>query len=161
MLRTLRTTAVAGLLAFGWAALPSAPAHAANGPTFRDCSLLVDGIDPDFVQLDGVTVTPQGALTVAPSQNVLPLVASESSDPGDQSQQLTITVTVSSGKGATRVISGAGTGRVVLSVPLVGAGLGRTFTIGWAAVFDNGQHACPGPLTTDNMGPDPFVVTVT
>ena len=139
---------------------PSRSSAAANSPTFRDCSLLVEGVDPDFVQLSGVTVTPQGTLTVAPSQNALPLVASESSDPGDQSQHLTITVTVHSGKQFVRTVSGAGVGRVQLSIPLVGSGTGRTYTIDWAAAFDNGQHACPGPETPDNTAPDPFVVTV-
>jgi len=161
MLRSLRLPAVAGLIALGCAAVPPpAAVSAANSPTFRDCSLLVEGVDPDFVQLDGATVTPSGSLTVSPSQNTLALVASESSDPGDQSQHLTITVTVRGSGVPTRVVSGAGTGRVLLSLPLAGSGRGRTYTIDWAATFDNGQHPCPGPDTPDNTTPNPFVVTV-
>jgi hypothetical protein len=161
MLRTARTAALAGVLATAFAAMPSStPASAANSPTFRDCSLLVDGIDADFVQISGVTVTPQGNLTVPPSQKSVQILASESSDPGDQSQGLTITVTVSAARMPVRVVSGSGIGRVALTVPLLGSGTGRTYTIDWQAGFDNGQHACPGPLTPDNFGPNPFVVTV-
>lgn len=46
----------AGLLASAFAVIPSAPAGAANSPTFRDCSLLVESVDPDFVQISGVAV---------------------------------------------------------------------------------------------------------
>jgi hypothetical protein len=160
MSRILRLAATAGLLASAAAVGPQAPASAANSPTLRDCSLLAEGVDPDFVQITGVTVSPQGTLTVPVSQNSVEVIASESSDPGDQSQQVAFSVTVSSAKLPARTLSGAGTGRVVLDVPLVGSGRGRTYTIAWTAVFDNGQHPCPGSDTPDNPGPDPFVVTV-
>jgi hypothetical protein len=160
MSRTLRLPATAGLLAATFAVIPSAPASAANSPTFRDCSLLVEGVDPDFVQISGVAVSPQGTLTVPVSQNSVQLTASESSDPGDQSQHLTFSVTVSSAKLSARTVSGAGTGRVVLVIPLIGSGRGRTYTIDWMAAFDDGQHPCPGADTPDNPTPSPFVVTV-
>jgi len=160
MSRSLRLLAIAGLLASAFAVVPSAPASAANSPTFRDCSLFAEGVDPDFVQISGVSVSPQGTLTVAASQNSVQLVASESSDPGDQSQHLTFSVTVTSAKLPATTFSGAGTGRVLLDVPLARSGMGRTYTIDWAAVFDNGQHPCPGSDTPDNPGPNPFVVTV-
>ena len=160
MRRTLKILSAATVLALGLVAVPSLAVRAANGPTFRDCSLFVEGVDPDFVQLSGVTVTPQGTLTVPPSQNQVGVLASESSDPGDSSQHVTFTVTVSSAKMPSRVVSGAGTGRVALSIPLTGSGTGRTFTISWAATFDGGQHPCPGSNTPDNTGPNPFVVTV-
>jgi hypothetical protein len=88
------------------------------------------------------------------------VTASESSDPGDQSQHLTFSVTVTSPKRPSRTVSGAGTGKVVLDVPLAGSGRGRTYTIDWTAVFDNGQHPCPGSDTPDNPGPNPFLVAV-
>jgi hypothetical protein len=160
MSRTLRLLATAGLLASALAVIPSAPASAANSPTFRDCSLFVEGVDPDFVQISGVAVSPQGTLTVPVSQKSVAVTASESSDPGDQSQHLTVSVTVTSAKLHSRTISMAGTGKVVLDVPLGGSGRGRTNTIDWTAVFDNGQHPCPGSDTPDNPGANPFVVTV-
>jgi hypothetical protein len=160
MFRRLRLPAAAGLLASAVAVIPPAPASAANSPTLRDCSLLVEGVDPDFVQISGVTVSPQGALTVPVAQRSVELIASESSDPGDQSQQVTFSVTLASAKLPSRTLSGAGTGRVVLDAPLAGSGRGRTYTIGWAAVFDNGEHPCPGSDTPDNPGPSPFLVSV-
>ena len=160
MSRTLRLAAIAGLLASAFTVWPGAPAHAANSPTFRDCSLFVEGADPDFVQISGVAVSPQGSLTVSASQNSVQMLASESSDPGDQSQHLTFSVTVTSGRQRARTFSGAGTGKVVLDIPLTGSGMGRSYTIDWTAVFDNGQHPCPGSDTPDNPGPNPFVVTV-
>jgi hypothetical protein len=57
-------------------------------------------------------------------------------------------------------VSGAGTGKVLLTVPLIGSGTGRTFTINWQAVFDGGGHPCPGANTPDNTTANPFVVTV-
>jgi hypothetical protein len=136
-------------------------ADAANGPTFRDCSLFVEGFDPDFVQLFGVSVGPAGALTVSPSQNSVQLEASESSDPGDSAGHVTLNATVTAPKRPAETVSGMGTGKVLLSVPLLGSGTGRTYTINWFATFDNGNHQCPSPLTPDNTGPDPFVVKVT
>ena len=160
MSRTLRLAATAGLIASAFVVVPPVPAGAANSPTFRDCSLFVEGVDPDFVQISGVGVSAQGTLTVPVSQNSVQMVASESSDPGDQSQHLTFSVTVTSAKLHARTFSGAGTGKVVLTLPLAGSGMGRTYTIDWAATFDNGQHPCPGSDTPDNPGPNPFVVTV-
>jgi len=161
MFRTVRMSAIAAALAAGYLVIPaSSPASAANSPTFRDCSLLVEGVDADFVQISGVTVTPSGGLTVPASQKAVTVVASESSDPGDQSQHLTFTVTVSAPHLPSRAVSGAGIGKVVLTVPLNGSGAGRTYTLDWAAGFDNGQHLCPGPDTPDNTAPDPFAVTV-
>jgi len=156
-----RILASSALLALGAAAVPSsAPVVAANSPTFRDCSLLVEGIDPDFVQLSGVTVTPQGTLTVPPSVNSVQIEASESSDPGDSSGHVTLTVTVTAAHLPTRVVHGAAVDHVFLAVPLGGSGTGRVYTINWSATFDNGQHPCPGAITPDNTTPHPFVVSV-
>src|SRR5438309_8129955 len=103
-------------------------AHAANSPTFRDCSVFVEGFDPDFVQLSGATVSPDGTLTVSPSQNAVQLQASESSDPGDSAGRVTLEVTVTGSHVPPRTVSGGpDTGKVVLSVPLVGAGNGTTY----------------------------------
>jgi hypothetical protein len=57
-------------------------------------------------------------------------------------------------------VSGAGTGKVFVSVPLEGSGTGKSYTIAWAATFDNGEHKCPSGLTPENEKPKPFVVTV-
>jgi hypothetical protein len=144
-----------GALAAG-AALPGVPtASAANGPAYRDCSLAL-GLDPDFVQLLGATVSPQGTLTVLPSQRLVQLEGSESSDPGDSAAHATLTATVSSRQG-TRTVSGAGTGKVRVSVPLAPGG--KSYTISWAATFDNGNHQCPSAFTPENETPKPFVVT--
>jgi hypothetical protein len=87
-----------GALAAG-AALPGVPtASAANGPAYRDCSLAL-GLDPDFVQLLGATVSPQGTLRVLPSQRLVQLEGSESSDPGDSAGHVSLTATVSSRQG--------------------------------------------------------------
>ena len=141
-----------------WRAVP--PAGAANSATFRDCSIFVPGFDPDFVQLSGVTVNLQNTLTVSPSQHQLPLEASESADPGDSPGHVTLHATVTSAKVPTQTVSGAATGRVVLSVPLRGSKSGRSYTISWSATFDNGNHPCPSPLTPENTTPHPFVVKV-
>jgi hypothetical protein len=148
-----------GALAAGTASLGVATASAANGPAFRDCSL-AGGLDPDFVQLFGATVTPQGTLTVLPSQNQLSLEASESSDPLDNLGHVTLTATVTSPTVAAHTVSGAGTGKVFVSVPLEGSGTGKSYTISWAATFDNGEHKCPSGFTPENETPKPFVVTV-
>jgi hypothetical protein len=148
-----------GALAAGTASLAVPAANAANGPTFRDCAFF-GGIDPDFVQLFGATVTPQGTLTVLPSQNQVQLEASESSDPGDSSGHVTLTARVTSATVAAHTVSGAGTGKVFVSVPLEGSGTGKSYTISWAATFDNGEHKCPSAVTPGNETPKPFVVTV-
>jgi hypothetical protein len=138
----------------------SASADAANGPTFRDCSL-VGGLDPDFVQLSGVTVGPKGTLSVAPGQSHVTVEASESSEPADAEHQDTFKVSVSSRNVATEAVAGEGTGKVVLSVALLKSKqVGRSYTISWAAVFDNGLHECPSSSTPENTTPNPFVVTV-
>jgi len=152
--------AASGVLALGFVAIRVSPVSAANSPTFRDCSLFTPGVDPDFVQLSGVTVTPQNTLTVGPSQNHVQLEASESSDPGDSAGHVTLTATVSSAHSAAQTVSGAATGRVFLSLPLAGSGIGKSYTITWSATFDNGQHLCPSPQTPENTGPNPFVVAV-
>jgi hypothetical protein len=138
----------------------SASADAANGPTFRDCSL-VGGLDPDFVQLSGVTVGPKGMLSVAPGQNHVSMEASESSDPGDSEGHDTFNVSVSSRNVATQTVAGEGIGKVVLSVPLLKSKqVGRSYTISWAAIFDTGFHECPSSSTPENTMPNPFIVTV-
>ena len=63
--------------------------------------------------------------------------------------------------GHARTLSGAAVGSVVLSVPLLVSRTGKTYTISWAATFDNGNHLCPSPQTPDNTAPNPFIVTVT
>jgi hypothetical protein len=139
----------------------AAPAALAqNSPTFRDCSLFVQGVDPDFVQLFGVMLSPQGTLTASPSQGRLQLEGSESSDPGDSSNHVTLKAIVTAPHVATQTVSGAGTGKVVLSVPLTSSRVGRTYTISWSATFDNGNHSCPSPVTPENTTPTPFVVRV-
>jgi hypothetical protein len=148
-----------GALAAGAASLGVSTANAANSPTFRDCSL-AGGLDPDFVQLFGATVTPRGTLTVLPSQNQVQLEASESSDPGDNLGHVTLTATVTSPTVAAHTVSGAAVGKVFLSVPLEGSGTGKSYTISWAATFDNGNHQCPSAFTPENETPRPFVVTV-
>ncbi len=156
----LRVLAVSAVLALGVAGVRVSVVSAANSPTFRDCSLFVSGFDPDFVQLSGVTVTSQNTLTVRPSQNHVPLEASESSDPGDNLGHVTLTATISAPHTPTQTVFGAATGRVFLAVPLIGSGGGKSYTIAWSATFDNGQHLCPSPNTPENTGPNPFVVTV-
>jgi hypothetical protein len=148
-----------GAVLVGMAWLPVQPASAANTPTFRDCSF-VGGLDPDFVELSGAKVDSQGKLSVTPTQNQVGLTASESSDPGDSMGHDTFTVTVSAPNVPARRLSGAGTGRVVLSVPLAGAGVGSAYTISWSATFDNGNHACPSSATPQNTQSMPFVLNV-
>jgi PASTA domain-containing protein len=134
-------------------------AEAANSPTFRDCSFL-GGIDPDFVQLSGTTMDSQGKLT-APAQAPVSLKASESSDPGDMSNMVTLHLTVSAPGAPSRTAAGSGTGHVTLAVGLIGSASGTTQdTISWAATFDNGSHSCPSSSTPQNTSPMPFVVNV-
>src|SRR5437588_11193678 len=95
-------------------ASPAIPAaNAANSPTFRDCSLLVAGFDPDFVEISGVKVGSEGALTVKRGTTHVDVLASESSDPGDMENHVTLTVTVSSPGLATHSVSGAAVGKVM------------------------------------------------
>jgi hypothetical protein len=136
-----------------------ASADAANSPTFRDCSL-VGGVDPDFVQLTGVAVGPGGSLIVSRGRTQVGIEASESSDPGDNMGHVTLNVKVSSPKQPTVERSGAGTGKVVLSIPLENSKTGRRYTISWADTTDNGSHVCPSSNTPQNTTPMPFVVTV-
>src|SRR5207248_7092224 len=151
---------VVAVLAVGAALLVPSTAQAANSPTFRDCSAFASGFDPDFVQLSGVTVGPDGSLTVSPSQNQVQLIASESSDPGDSAGHVTLSATVAAAGVPAQEVSGAGTGKVVLQVPLLRSGVGRSYTISWAASFDNGMHQCPSAVTPENTTSQPFVVTV-
>jgi len=134
--------------------------NAQNSPTFRDCSLLVSGIDPDWVQLYGVNLTSQHTLAVPSTQTAVQVEASESSDPGDSKGADKLTVTVTSANLPTQTFVGFGIGRVVLNIPLASETSGRTYTISWAALFDNGNRPCPGPLTRSNTKSTPFVVTV-
>jgi hypothetical protein len=134
-------------------------AGAANSPTFRDCSL-VAGFDPDFVQISGVTVTPEGMLTVPRSQKQVPIEASESSDPGDNLGHVTLTVSVTASHVPTQSVSGEATGKVELSAPLLRRKPGRSYTVSWAATFDNGNHLCPSESTPENTTPKPFVVSI-
>ena len=154
MLAGLGALAVAG----AWVAVPTA--SAANSPTFRDCSL-AGGLDPDFVQLFGVTVGPQGSLSVPRGRDQVQLEASESSDPLDNLGHVTLTATVTTPHVPKQAVSGAGTGKVILALPLPKSNQeGRTYTISWSATFDNGNHLCPSAQTPENTEPHPFVVTV-
>ena len=99
-------------------------------------------------------------MTVPPSQKQVQLEASESSDPGDSAGHVTLSSTVTAAHVPARTVSGAAVGRVVLSVPLIGSRPGRSYTINWAATFDNGMHQCPSAVTPENTSPNPFVVTV-
>lgn len=157
-----RTSKWVGLAALGTLVclVPAAPASAANSATFRDCSL-VAGADPDFVKLTGVMVGPQGELTVKRGTPSVSIEASESSDPGDNLGNVTLNVKVESSKVASQMRSGAGTGKVVLSVPLTRSKkLGRKYTISWSDTTDNGNHVCPSANTPENTTPKPFVVIV-
>jgi hypothetical protein len=146
----------------GALASPAIPtANAANSPTVRDCSLFVVGFDPDFVEISGVTVESNGALTVPRGQTQVGVLASESSDPGDSKGHVTLSVTVTAPGVATQQVSGAAVGKVLLSAPLgKSKAVGRTYTIEWAATFDNGGHLCPSANTPENTKPNPFFVTV-
>ena len=158
-----RVLVALGGLAIAGAVWTGSPARAANSPTFRDCSAFIPGFDPDFVQLSGVTVNADGSLTVLPSQNQVQLLASESSDPGDSGGHVTLTATVVAPAGIpTETVSGEGTGRVVLVLPLIGSGAGKTYTISWFATFDNGNHPCPSSVTPENTpaDPHPFIITI-
>jgi hypothetical protein len=138
-----------------------------NGPTFRDCSL-AGGLDADFVQLFGVMVGIEGAHTssrvhlwVPKGPEKVRIEASESSAPGDNLGHVTLKVGVTSPGISTQNVSGEGTGKVLLAVPLRGSKkVLRSYTINWAATFDNGNHPCPSEFTPANTTPEPFEVTV-
>jgi hypothetical protein len=159
-MRRIRILVGAAALAIGLASPAIPAASAANSPTFRDCSLFVSGTDPDFVQLSGVTVTSEGTLTVPRSQKQVLIKASESSDPGDSEGHVTLGVSVTAPHVPTQSLSGTGTGKVELSVPLRRRRMGRRYTISWSATFDNGNHLCPSANTPENTTPRPFVVAV-
>jgi hypothetical protein len=144
----------------GGSSLAAGSASAANSPTFRDCSLTA-GLDPDFVQLSGVKVGPEGMLTVPRGQKSVDIEASESADPGDSEGHDTLKVTVTAAHMHSQKISGAEKGKVHLSIPLrMSRRLGRSYTISWAATFDSANHKCPSEQTPQNTTPKPFVVTV-
>jgi hypothetical protein len=141
-----------------------------NGPTTRDCSLLVPavgstfaGVDPDFVQISGVSVAADGTLSstrdpVSGAQNPVSVTASESPDAGDDAHTVTFSASLSGPGITSQTVSGTGVGHVTLSLPMTGALSGSSYTIAWSATFDNGAHACPGPLTPANLMPSPFTV---
>jgi hypothetical protein len=159
-IRTPAGFAAVAALAAATALFAAPSASAANSPTFRDCSLFAAGVDPDFVQLSGVSMDAQGHLTMTPPAQAM-LQASESSDPGDSAGHVTLKVTVTAPGAAARAVSGAGTGNVTLSVPLIGSSMGATTnTVSWAATFDNGNHSCPSSSTPLNTTPMPFLVNV-
>jgi hypothetical protein len=156
-IRTLLGTGALAVVA-GCVSVPTA--SAANGPTFRDCSL-AGGLDPDFVQLLGVTVGSHGNLSVPRGQTQVQLEASESSDPGDNLGHVTLMATVTTSHVPVQTVSGAETGKVIVALPLPKSQQqGRSYTISWAATFDNGNHLCPSSQTPENTEPHPFVVTV-
>jgi hypothetical protein len=151
----------ASVVAIATGLLTAEAASAANGPTFRDCSLFVAGVDPDFVELSGVMVGPEGALTVPFEQQQVGVLASVSSDPKDNEGHVTLKVTISSPHVKTVEVSGSGTGKVMLSPALRGTRHhGRKYTISWSATFDNGSHLCPSENTPENTTPKPFIVTM-
>src|SRR5207253_3079373 len=76
--------------------------------------IFVAGFDPDYVQISGVTVTPQGTLTVLPRQTSVQVTASESSDPADNLCHVTLSVAVAGSRGPARLRSRAGTASVLL-----------------------------------------------
>jgi hypothetical protein len=140
------------------AALLGAPAAGAvmTGPTTRDCSVLpipgvFAGFDPDFVQLQGVSVS-AGALTA--TGPAVTLLASESLVPSDQKQTVILKATLSSPGRPSQSFSARGVGHVSIPITLSpGAN-----TIAWSAGFDDGLHPCPFPLT-GTPRKAPFTVT--
>ena len=82
------------------------------------------------------------------------------SDPGDSLGHVTLNAVITAPQVPTRTVSGAETGKVVLSLPLLKTKVGRRYTISWSATFDNGMHLCPSPQTPENTEPNPFVVSV-
>ena len=156
MVRRVRTVASLAMVAgLGLTVLTVPAARAADSPTFRDCSF-VGGFDPDFVQL--FNTSPDA--TVTPGQTSVRLLASESSDPGDSNGVVSFTASVTSSGIPAQKASGKATGRVVLTLPLLGAGVGRSYTIRWSAVFDTGNHSCPGTTLPTTTSGTPFSVRV-
>jgi hypothetical protein len=131
---------------------------AANSPTNRDCALGA-GLDPDFVRISNVDVN-GGVLTVPKSRKNVPLLASESSIPGDLSHHVSFHIKVTTKGQKDKSRSGSGTGKVTLKAPLTHRHSGRKYTIHWSAVFDSGSHSCPSSSTPQNRTPKPFVITV-
>src|SRR5204862_3265344 len=101
------------------------------------------------------------AATVPPNQKAVQLVGSESSDPGDSGGTVNLMATIASPGLPTRSATANGTGRAVLTLPLLGSGVGRTYTIRWSAVFDSGGHPCPGTTFPTTTAGTPFTVRVT
>ena len=90
----------------------------------------------------------------------IPLEGSESSAPGDSSGHVRLKASVSSPGTLTQSGSGMAVGKVILPIPLFASIPGRTYTINWAATFDDGLHPCPSPLTPFDRKPVPFLLTV-
>src|SRR5260370_522906 len=90
--RVCRSLSAVEAVGGGGGAVGGGTGVAETSPSFGDCSF-GGGLDPDFLQLSGATVSPQGTLTVSPSQGQVQLEASESSDPGDSSGRDTLSVT--------------------------------------------------------------------
>jgi hypothetical protein len=139
------------LSVFGFSGTANAAVR--NGPTTRDCSF-AGGLDPDFVQLSGVDVTPGGQLVAIGSS--VQIIASESPERVDQMGHVKLAVTVT-GPVAIETLNRASVGHVLLNIGLPTAG---TYTISWKAVFDNGFHSCPNGFIPNNTRPRPFVVLV-
>jgi hypothetical protein len=158
-MKALRALTGLAAAAMWMMAVPVQAASASNSPTFRDCALPA-GLDPDFVELSGAMLGPDGKLTVTKAQAGVTLTASESSDSGDNAGKDTFTVKVSAPGVATKTVSGMGTGKVVLTIPLGGAAVGSAYTLNWSATFDGGSHACPGSFTPQNPASTPFVLNV-
>ncbi len=136
-----------------------ASAEAANTPTYRDCSF-AGGLDPDFVQLMGAKPKPNGVLVAPRTRKHVTVEASESPNYLDQMNRVSLEAAVYKGGSLRRTLTGAGTGKVFLSVPLPPPRAGRTYRIGWTARFDNGLHSCPSSSTPQNTASRPFVVKV-
>lgn len=158
--RRVAAILAAGLTAATASLLVVVPgAGAANSPTFRDCSFS-GGFDPDFVKLTGAKPGPNETLVARPKRKTLTVLASESPDAMDQTHMVSLNVTVKKGNSAPSKLSGSGTGKVSLTVPLAPPRAGKTYTIAWKAMFDNGLHGCPSSVTPQNTSPKPFVVKV-
>lgn len=111
-------------------------------------------------RLLGATVTPEGTLTAPRSRRHVVVEASESSDPEDNKGHVTLAVSVTAANVPTQSLSGAGTGKVELSLPLRRRKTGRSYTISCSATFDNGNHQCPSANTPENTARRPLAVTV-
>jgi hypothetical protein len=157
----MRTKSVFAALVLGALVFLSASiARAANNSIFRDCSLILSGIDADFLHLSGVNVHADGSLTVHPGQSSVELTAKESFDLMDNAGHVTVKATISSPGVTTLTFTGSGTDFAIARLTLLHPALGRVYTISWSATFDNGGHSCPSAITPQNTGPNPFVITV-